>query len=142
MGCLRLKITSVHVSRLTYLAVIASSSSEKWFYPVRLRLCTLSNSPAVAMAPSHPSMLSSENDDASLTERLVSKDLTPEELLRRLEIREMFKHHIEKPSPSLRTVFLLRIMHKRRANATARILRVPINTVKARLWRAINLPNG
>jgi DNA-directed RNA polymerase specialized sigma24 family protein len=88
------------------------------------------------MAPSHPSMLSSENDDASLTERLVSKDLTPEELLRRLEIREMFKHHIEKPSPSLRTVFLLRIMHERRANATARILRVPINTVKARLWRA------
>jgi DNA-directed RNA polymerase specialized sigma24 family protein len=88
------------------------------------------------MAPSLPAVLSGENDDTSITKRLVSKGRTPEELLRRLEIREMFKHRIEKPSPGLCTVFLLRIMHERRANATARILRVPINTVKARLWRA------
>jgi RNA polymerase sigma-70 factor (ECF subfamily) len=85
---------------------------------------------------SRPAMLRGDKDDISLTERLVSKGLTPEQLLRRLEIRKTFKDHIDKLSPSLRTVFLLRVMQERTTSETARILRVPINTVKARLWRA------
>lgn len=75
-------------------------------------------------------------NETPLTERLVSKSLTPEQLLGRIEIREMFKDHIEELSPILRTVFLLRIMRECTTNETAKILSVPVNTVKARLWRA------
>jgi RNA polymerase sigma-70 factor, ECF subfamily len=85
---------------------------------------------------SRPAMLNGENDDTSIMERLVSKGLTPEQLLRRLEIRKTFKDHMEKLSPSLRTVFLLRVMQECTTNETAKILSLPINTVKARLWRA------
>jgi RNA polymerase sigma-70 factor (ECF subfamily) len=75
-------------------------------------------------------------NETSLAERLVSKGLTPEQILGRLEIREMFKEHIDELSPILRTVFLLRIMRECTTIETAEILSVPVNTVKARLWRA------
>ncbi|HXJ05365.1 MAG TPA: sigma-70 family RNA polymerase sigma factor [Candidatus Acidoferrum sp.] len=74
--------------------------------------------------------------ETALTERLVSKSLTPEQLLGRMEIREMFKDRIRELSPILRTVFLLRVMRECTTNETAKILSVPVNTVKARLWRA------
>src|SRR5580692_2352039 len=51
-------------------------------------------------------------NETSLAERLVSKGLTPEQILGRLEIREMFNERIEELSPILRTVFLLRIMRE------------------------------
>lgn len=70
------------------------------------------------------------------TERLVSKGLTPEQLFGRLEVLEMFKTHIDELSPVLRTVFVLRIEREYTTNEAAKILSVPVNTVKARLWRA------
>ncbi|MHB8499914.1 MAG: RNA polymerase sigma factor [Candidatus Acidiferrales bacterium] len=70
------------------------------------------------------------------TERLVSKSPTPEQLFGRSEILEMFKAHIDELSPILRTVFVLRIVREHTTNEAAKILRVPVNTIKARLWRA------
>lgn len=71
-----------------------------------------------------------------ITERLVSKDPTPEQLFGRWEIREMIKDHIDELSPILRTVFVLRIVRDYKTTEAARILSVSVNTVKARLWRA------
>jgi RNA polymerase sigma-70 factor (ECF subfamily) len=75
-------------------------------------------------------------DEIPIKERLVSKGPTPEQLYCRLEIREMIKDRIEELSPALRTVFVLRIVREYRTTEAARILSVPVNTVKARLWRA------
>src|SRR5579859_1301187 len=72
--------------------------------------------PATALAE-----LKSKNE-APLTDRLVSKSLTPEQLLGRMEIREMFKEHLEELPPILRTVFLLRVMRECTTNETAKIL--------------------
>lgn len=70
------------------------------------------------------------------TEQLVSKSQTPEQQLGRLEILGMFKNHVEQLSPLLRAVFVLRMVRECTTNEAAKILRVPENTVKARLWRA------
>jgi RNA polymerase sigma factor (sigma-70 family) len=75
-------------------------------------------------------------DETPPTERLVSKSLTPEQVLGRLEILEIFRAHIEELSPTLRSVFILRIVQECTTNEAAQILGVPLNTVKARLWRA------
>jgi RNA polymerase sigma-70 factor (ECF subfamily) len=75
-------------------------------------------------------------DETPLTERLVSKDPTPEQLFARLEIREMIKDHIDELSPILRTVFVLGIVREYKTTEAARVLRVSVNTLKARLWRA------
>lgn len=75
-------------------------------------------------------------NEIPITERLVSKGPTPEQLFGRLEIREMIKDHIDELSPNLRTVFVLRIVREYKTTEAARILSVPVNTVKARLWRA------
>lgn len=71
-----------------------------------------------------------------ITERLVSKGPTPEELFDRLEIRAMINDHIDQLSPILRTVFVLRIVRGYKTTEAARILSVPVSTLKARLWRA------
>lgn len=70
------------------------------------------------------------------TERLVSKAPTPEQIFGRLEILEMFKARIDELSPILRAAFVLRIVREYTTNEAAEILSVPVNTVKARLWRA------
>jgi len=75
-------------------------------------------------------------DEVTITERLVSKDPNPEQLYGRLEIREMIKDHIYELSPILRSVFVLRIVWGHKTSEAARILNVPINTLKGRLWRA------
>jgi RNA polymerase sigma-70 factor, ECF subfamily len=75
-------------------------------------------------------------NEIPITERLVSKGPTPEQLVGRLEIREVIKDHIAELSPTLRTVFVLRIMRECKTTEAAKILRVSANTVKARLWRA------
>jgi|SRR5277367_119569 len=95
-----------------------------------MRRRSMASRPAVAGCE-----LESENE-TSLAERMVSKGPTPEQILGRLEIRDMYRVHIEELSPILRTVFLLRVMRECTTIETAKILRVPVNTVKARLWRA------
>jgi RNA polymerase sigma-70 factor, ECF subfamily len=75
-------------------------------------------------------------NEIPITERLVSKGPTPEQLVGRFEIREVIKDHIAELSPTLRTVFVLRIMRECKTTEAAKILRVSANTVKARLWRA------
>jgi RNA polymerase sigma-70 factor (ECF subfamily) len=74
--------------------------------------------------------------EVPITERLVSKSPTPEQLYGRLEIREMIRHHIYELPPILRSVFVLRIVRGHKTGEAARILDVPINTLKGRLWRA------
>jgi RNA polymerase sigma-70 factor, ECF subfamily len=95
-----------------------------------MRRRSMASRPAIEMGG-----LMDENE-TQLAERIVSKGLTPEQILGRLEIREMFKEHIGELSPILRTVFLLRIIRECTTIETAEILSVPVNTVKARLWRA------
>jgi len=77
-----------------------------------------------------------DSAEISIKDRLASKGMTPEQLFSRSEILAMAKEHIEALSPILRTVFFLRVVLEFTANETAKILRVPPNTVKARLWRA------
>ncbi|MGB6666706.1 MAG: sigma-70 family RNA polymerase sigma factor [Candidatus Acidiferrum sp.] len=76
------------------------------------------------------------DDEIPAAERLVSKTQTPEQQLGRLEILAMFKSHVEQLSPMLRAVFVLRMVRECTTNEAAKILSVPENTVKARLWRA------
>jgi RNA polymerase sigma-70 factor, ECF subfamily len=71
-----------------------------------------------------------------ISERLVSNSPTPEQVYGRLEILKMIKDRIYDLSPILRSVFVLRIVRGHKAREAARILNVPINTLKARLWRA------
>ena len=75
-------------------------------------------------------------NEIPITARLVSKAPTPQQLFSRLEIRETIKDHIDELSPILRTVFVLRIVREYKTTEAARILRVSVNTLKARLWRA------
>jgi RNA polymerase sigma-70 factor (ECF subfamily) len=75
-------------------------------------------------------------NEIPITERLVYRGPTPEQLFGRLEIREMIKDHIDELSPNLRTVFVLRIVREYKTSEAARILSMPVNTLKARLWRA------
>ena len=77
-----------------------------------------------------------QTDEILATEQMVSKGLTPEQLLARMEKLQVFKTHIEELSPMLRTVFVLRVMRECTTDETAKILSVSENTVKARLWRA------
>lgn len=77
-----------------------------------------------------------EKNEIALKDRLISKDMTPEQLFRRAEILEMTQEHIDALSPVLRTVFVLRIVMEFTSRETAAILCIPPNTVKARLWRA------
>jgi RNA polymerase sigma-70 factor (ECF subfamily) len=77
-----------------------------------------------------------KTDEILATARMVSKGLTPEQLLARMEKLQVFKTHIEELSPMLRTVFVLRVMRECTTDETAKILSVSENTVKARLWRA------
>jgi RNA polymerase sigma-70 factor (ECF subfamily) len=72
-------------------------------------------------------------DELPITERLVSKGPTPEQLFARLEIREIINDHIDELSPILRTVFVLRIVQGYKTAETAKILSLRVNTVKARL---------
>jgi RNA polymerase sigma-70 factor (ECF subfamily) len=82
------------------------------------------------------SMEPNREDETPLSERVASKGLTPEQVLGRQEILAIFRAHIEDLSPGLRSVFLLRIVQECTTNEAAEILRVPVNTIKARLWRA------
>jgi RNA polymerase sigma-70 factor (ECF subfamily) len=86
--------------------------------------------PATALAE-----LQTKNE-IPVTERLASKSPTPEQLLGRLEILEICKERIEELSPMLRSVFVLRIVRECSTNEAAKVLSVPENTIKARLWRA------
>jgi len=71
-----------------------------------------------------------------ITERLVCKGPTPEQLYGRLEIREMIKDRISELPAILRSVFVLRIVRGHKTSEASRILNVPINTLKTRLRRA------
>jgi RNA polymerase sigma-70 factor, ECF subfamily len=75
-------------------------------------------------------------NEIPITERLVSPGPTPEQLFGRLEIRKMIKDHIDALSPILRTVFVLCIVRECETAEAARILSVPVTTLKTRLWRA------
>jgi RNA polymerase sigma-70 factor, ECF subfamily len=72
-------------------------------------------------------------NETPITERLVSKGPTPEQLFGGWEIGEMIKDHVGELSPILRTVFVLRVVREYKTTEATRILCVPANTVKARL---------
>jgi len=75
-------------------------------------------------------------DDIRDARYLASKSATPEQLFGRMEVREMICNQLHALSPTLRSVFLMRLVGEHETNETAKILNVPVNTVKARLWRA------
>jgi RNA polymerase sigma-70 factor (ECF subfamily) len=75
-------------------------------------------------------------NEIPITERLVAKGPTPEQLFGRLETLAMIRERIEELPLNLRTVFVLRIVREHKTAEAARILGVTANTVKARLWRA------
>lgn len=85
-----------------------------------------------AMTPLEPL----EANEVSMKDRLASKAMTPEQLFSRSEILAMTKDHIESLSPILRNVFVLRVILEFSEKESAEILDAPLNTVKARLWRA------
>jgi len=85
-----------------------------------------------AMTPLEPL----EAHEVSMKDRLASKAMTPEQLFSRSEILAMTKDHMDCLSPILRKVFVLRVVLEFSEKESAEILDVPLNTVKARLWRA------
>ncbi|MGB2623420.1 MAG: sigma-70 family RNA polymerase sigma factor [Candidatus Acidiferrum sp.] len=91
---------------------------------------------SMAARPATSPVEQHSRNEIPATEQLVSKTQTPEQRVGRLEILGLFKNHVEKLSPLLRTVFVLRIVRECTTNEAAKILSVPENTVKARLWRA------
>jgi RNA polymerase sigma-70 factor (ECF subfamily) len=90
----------------------------------------------LAVRPSAAAVEPLSGNEIPITERLVSKAPNPEQILGSLEIREMVKDQIDELSPVLRKVFVLRIVRECSTKEAAKILGVPKNTVKARLWRA------
>jgi len=91
---------------------------------------------ALAVRPTTAIVELLSGNEIPITERLVSKGPTPEQLLGRSEIREMIKKHVDELSPIHRNVFVLRIVRGYKTIEAARLLGVPVNTLKARLWRA------
>ncbi len=89
-----------------------------------------------AVRPGASAVESVNTDDVAIAERLVFKGLNPEQLLRRSEIREIFKDHLEELAPVLRTAFVLRKIREYSTSETAKMLRVSEQTLKGRLWRA------
>jgi RNA polymerase sigma-70 factor, ECF subfamily len=75
-------------------------------------------------------------DEIAIAERLVSKTLNPEQLLRRSEIRGILKDHLGELAPVLRTAFVLRKIREFSTSETAKMLRVSEQALKGRLWRA------
>jgi RNA polymerase sigma-70 factor, ECF subfamily len=90
----------------------------------------------LAVRPTATAVEPLSRNEIPIADRLVSKAPNPEQILGSLEIREIVKDHIDELSPVLRTVFVLRIVRECTTNEAAKILGVPVNTVKARLWRA------
>lgn len=89
-----------------------------------------------AVRPSATTVESINADEIPITERLVSKDLNPEQLFGRSEIQEIIKDHVGELAPILRTAFVLRKIREYSTSETAKILRVSEETLKGRLWRA------
>lgn len=89
---------------------------------------------AIRPSPAIPAPLN--GDDIPIAERLVSKGPSPEQLLGRLEIRETIRKHLDELSPIHRNAFDLRVVRGYKTIEAARLLGVPVNTLKARLWRA------
>ena len=89
-----------------------------------------------AIRPSPAAAEPVSKDEIPITERLVSKELNPEQLFGLLEIRAILKDHLDELAPNLRTAFVLRKVGEYSTRETAEILRVSEETLKARLWRA------
>jgi DNA-directed RNA polymerase specialized sigma24 family protein len=60
----------------------------------------------------------------------------PEQLFGGLETREIIEDHIDELAPILRAVFVPAYCAGVQNHGAVKILSVPVNTVKARLWRA------
>jgi RNA polymerase sigma-70 factor (ECF subfamily) len=89
-----------------------------------------------AVRPTAAAAETISRDELPIAERLVSKNPNPEQLFRRLEIREIIKDHVDELTPILRTAFVLRKVREFSTSETARILRVSEETLKGRLLRA------
>lgn len=89
-----------------------------------------------AVRPGASAVEQVNTNEITIAERLVSKTLNPEQLLRRSEIRGILKDHLEELAPVLRTAFVLRKIREYSTSETAKMLRVSEQTLKGRLWRA------
>jgi RNA polymerase sigma-70 factor, ECF subfamily len=89
-----------------------------------------------AVRPSAAAAAPTSSEELSITERLVSKSLNPEQLLGRSEIREIIRDHVDDLAPILRTAFVLRKVRELSTSETAKMLRVSEETLKGRLLRA------
>lgn len=72
---------------------------------------------------------------------IVSRDIAdprenPEQAFRGRELRRLLGHYLDKLSPALREVFVLRDMEELSGEETARILGITVSAVKTRLSRA------
>jgi RNA polymerase sigma-70 factor (ECF subfamily) len=89
-----------------------------------------------AVRPSATAVEPISKDELPVVERLMSKDLNPEQLFCGQEIREIIRDHIDELAPILRTAFILRKVREYSTSETARVLRVSEQTLKGRLLRA------
>ena len=89
-----------------------------------------------AVRPSATAVEPISKDELPVVERLMSKDLNPEQLFCGREIREIIRDHIDELAPILRTAFILRKVREYSTSETAKVLRVSEQTLKGRLLRA------
>src|SRR5260370_36919309 len=64
-------------------------------------------------------------NEALITERLVSKSPSPEQLYARLELRAEISAHTHDPFPILRILFILRVVSVHKTIEPARVLNIP-----------------
>jgi RNA polymerase sigma-70 factor, ECF subfamily len=90
--------------------------------------------------PRHPHVSldepTGEAQETSLLDRLANDGPTPEEECRTVEFRARLNQSLRQLSPRLRKAFQLRELEGLSTSETARVLAVPVGTVKARLARA------
>ena len=77
-----------------------------------------------------------EEKEYALSDRLPANGPSPEDECRNSELYRQLMQCVEQLSPSMRKTFKLRALEGLTTSETARILRVPDGTVKARLTRA------
>lgn len=77
-----------------------------------------------------------ERENHPLSERLPEPGPSPEDMCRKRELREMLGRLLAQLSPKLRQAFQMREVDGLSIRDTARILNVPVGTVKARTARA------
>ena len=143
VGLIRDPIQAEDVVQDTFLAVIKNrhafenrSSLSTWIYRIAYNACIDRLRARIDLAMPSDDLAGDEDEAGFLPQQFIEWRWTPEEMAADLEIRRELDSAIEKLSPSLRAVFILRDIQELSIAETARITGISAAAVKVRLHRA------